>query len=253
MSLERKLQRREGLRELFHVTVKEIEEYLEGEEHVEAKLKGYKTIISKLVDELTTIDDEVVKTMDPDKIKDDVVESMKLVMISSHLEANIDSKICNLTKAREPSVSLPTPSVTSISNVSRLPKIELPVFKGDPLKWQGFWDQFKTSIHENERISDIDRFNFLKRYLGSEALNSIPALTLSSENYNETIEILCDRYGNEQVLISAHMQSLLKIQKIRSKDNIKGLRTLYNHIESCVRNLKALKLEAKGYVFLSPF
>ncbi|XP_066916217.1 uncharacterized protein [Clytia hemisphaerica] len=43
------------------------------------------------------------------------------------------------------------------------------------------------------------------------------------------------------------MQSLLRIQKIRSKDNIKSFRTLYNHVESCVRNLKALKLEAKGY------
>ena len=43
------------------------------------------------------------------------------------------------------------------------------------------------------------------------------------------------------------MLSLLKIQKVRSKDNVKGLRMLYNHVESCVRNLKALKLEVKGY------
>ena len=43
------------------------------------------------------------------------------------------------------------------------------------------------------------------------------------------------------------MQSLLKIQKIRSRENIKGLRNLYNHVESCVRNVKALKLDVKGY------
>ena len=116
-----------------------------------------------------------------------------------------------------------------VSNVSRLSKIELPVFKEDPLKWQGFWDQFQTSIHNNERISDVDRFNFLKRYLGGEALDSVDGLNLNSENHKEAIELLIDRYGNEQVLISVHMQSLLKIQKGRSKDNVKGLRTLFNH------------------------
>ena len=40
-----------------------------------------------------------------------------------------------------------------------MPKIELPVFSGDPLRWQEFSDQFDISIHQNECISDIDRFN----------------------------------------------------------------------------------------------
>jgi len=63
----------------------------------------------------------------------------------------------------------------------------------------------------------------------------------------EAIALLKDRYGNEQVLISAHMESLLKVQKITSKENIKGLRELYNYVESCIRNLRSLKLETKGY------
>ena len=151
--------------------------------------------------------------------------------------------------------SMPSPSFeppasvssTSNSNVCRLPKMDLPIFKGDPLKWKGFWDQFQVSIHENERISDIDRFNFLKKYLGGEALNTLSGLNLNAENYKDAIALLKDRYGNEQILISAHMESLLKVQKIKSKDDIKGLRDLYNHVESCVRNLRSLKLETNGY------
>ncbi len=27
----------------------------------------------------------------------------------------------------------------------KLPKIQLPEFSGDPLKWQGFWDQYQVS------------------------------------------------------------------------------------------------------------
>jgi len=97
------------------------------------------------------------------------------------------------------------------------------------------------------RISDIDRFNYLKRYLDGEALGRVTGLNLISDNYKEVINLLRERFGNEQILISAHMESLLKISKIRSKENLKGLRNLYNHVESCVRNLRSLNLETKGY------
>ena len=56
-----------------------------------------------------------------------------------------------------------------------------------------------------------------------------------------------ERYGNEQVFISAHMESILKISKIKSKENVKGLRMLYNHIETYLRDLKALKLDSASY------
>ena len=49
------------------------------------------------------------------------------------------------------------------------------------------------------------------------------------------------------MLISAHMESLLKINNIESVDNIKGLRMLYNHIENCMRNLRSLKLDTSEY------
>ena len=249
MTLERKLKRREGLRLVFNNKIKSAEEYLSIENVEEAKLKAFKTMLNKATEHLSDIDDEVVALLEPDQVPNDIVESMEMQDKATFVESEIDFRISQIVKANEStsSLALPAPSVSSISNVSKLPKIELPVFKGDPLKWQGFWDQFQTSIHNNERITDIDRFNFLKRYLGGEALDSVQGLNLNSENYKEAIELLTDRYGNEQVLISAHMQSLLKIQKVRSKDNVKGLRMLYNHVESCVRNLKALKLEVKGY------
>ena len=32
-------------------------------------------------------------------------------------------------------------------NASRLPKLTLPIFGGDPLKWQTFWDSFDSAVH----------------------------------------------------------------------------------------------------------
>ena len=60
---------------------------------------------------------------------------------------------------------------------------------GNPLDWQGFWDQYQVSILNNETLSDIDRFNYLKKYLSGPAQVCISGLTLSSENYKEAIQL----------------------------------------------------------------
>ena len=73
-------------------------------------------------------------------------------------------------------------------------------------------------------------------------------LSLSSENYKERIEILTNRYGNTQVLVSAHIDSLLKITEIKDLNDLEGLRKFYNDIESCVRNLKSLNIETTIFI-----
>ena len=49
-----------------------------------------------------------------------------------------------------------------------LTKFELQVFNGNPVEWQGFWYQFNFSIHRHEGLCDIDRFNYLKKYLSGQ-------------------------------------------------------------------------------------
>ena len=95
----------------------------------------------------------------------------------------------------------------------KLPKLEFPVFKGNPLKWQSFYDQFNISIHQNKTQSDIDRFNCLRRYLVGQASATISGLTLNSENYKEALDIFIDRYGSPQILISAHVQYAMVTEK----------------------------------------
>ena len=103
---------------------------------------------------------------------------------------------------------------------------------------------FLGQISSIDSLTDIDKFNYSKGNLKGEALAAISDLILNSENYKQAVAILKDRYGND---ISAHMESMLRINKIKSKENVRGLRTLYNHIENCVRNVKVLKLDSASY------
>ena len=102
-----------------------------------------------------------------------------------------------------------------------------------------FYDQFNISIHQNKTLSDIDRFNYLRKRLAGQALATISGLTLKSENYKELLDILIDRYGNPQVLISAHIETLVKINKVKNVENLEALRKLYHEIENCICNLKS--------------
>ena len=129
------------------------------------------------------------------------------------------------------------PNTVDLQFNSKLPKLDFPVFKGNPVDWTTVWDQFKTSIHLNSRLSDTDKVNYLKKYLDGQALSAISGFTLSSENYHEAIDIFKNRFGNTQTLISALMETLLNVNKVRNFDDTIAVRKLYNDAETCMRNL----------------
>ena len=72
-------------------------------------------------------------------------------------------------------------------------------------------------------------------------------LTLTTENYDEAVKILEERFGNTQILISAFMQQFVSLPKIKSANDISGLRKLLDKVENSVRNLKTLSVESDVY------
>ena len=82
-----------------------------------------------------------------------------------------------------------------LATTVKLPKIELMSFSGDKLKWSEFWDSFESAIHNNKKLSNIEKFNYLKSKITGEARSAILGLTLSNENYTIAVDILKDRFG----------------------------------------------------------
>ena len=196
---------------------------------------------------LNEIDDEILAILEPENIESNVSESMGIMESVHEILAEITLKLENMRL--EDSKQSFERGDNKILN-TKLPKLEFRVFKGNPLEWHSFYDQFNISIHQNKTLSDIDRFNYLRRYLAGQALATISGLTLNSENYKEALNILIDRYGNPQVLISAHMEALVKINKVKNMENLEALWKLYNDIQNCMRNLKFLKIESSAYGYL---
>ena len=72
----------------------------------------------------------------------------------------------------------------------KLPNLSIKCSNGNPIKFQSFFDQFRAAIHENDSLKSITKFNYLRAFLRGPALASISGLSLTSENYNQAIEIL---------------------------------------------------------------
>ena len=125
----------------------------------------------------------------------------------------------------------------------KLPKLEIPIFDGDIINCQGFWDHFSSAIDANDSISDIDKFCYLKYFLCDSAKSCISGLSHSSANYFEAIELLKQRYGNPKMLINAYMKRFVQLPVIKNNNDVFGLRKLYDQVESSVRNLKSLQMD----------
>ena len=131
-----------------------------------------------------------------------------------------------------------------------MPKLTIKKVNGDVANSSSFWDQYGSAIHQKQKISDNDKFTYLKSYLCDSANSVISGLTLTSENYKEAIDLLRQRSANPQVLISAHMKKFVSLNNVKIVHDVKGLRKLFDTVESSIRKLKTLKLEVNSYGFL---
>ena len=144
--------------------------------------------------------------------------------------------------------SMSNESVTTASKVrAKLPKLEVKKFKGDVCKWQEFWDSFESSIHSNDCLSDVDKFNYLRGLLEESAKSCISGFSLTAANYNSAVDILKERYGKKSAVQRAHMQQLMKTERVKDERDLPSLRRLCDRVETHYRGLEALGIEKNTY------
>ena len=83
--------------------------------------------------------------------------------------------------------------------------------------------------------------------MSEAALETISGLTLTSDNYSEAIELLKNRYGNPQMLINTYMVKFVKLEVITKSSDITKLQSLYNQVETGIRNLRTLNVNPESY------
>ena len=77
-------------------------------------------------------------------------------------------------------------SATHVSSFSitdvKLTKLNLPVFNGDVLQWQSFWNQFVAAVDSTD-LPDVSKFSYLRASSEREPKAAIQGLSLTSAHY----------------------------------------------------------------------
>eukprot|EP00795_Rhopilema_esculentum_P014292 gene14292-5330_t len=213
-------------------------------EHLSVSLKDKLTV-------LRSIDDEIFNLIDDDDVEAAVLESEELRSEIQGFIIRIDAKRDELKLGVTKNVSstetsLPSRQISVPENAAKLPKLQLPKFQGDPRKWPEWWDAFDV-IHNSTSLTPTNKFRHLKSLLEGPAETAISGIQITGANYNEAIDILRQRFAQKQVIINAHMETLLNLQKVSSDRDLKAFRKLFDTIEVNVRSLKSLGIDFEQY------
>lgn len=93
----------------------------------------------------------------------------------------------------------------------RLPTLNLGKFSGQADKWISFHSLYETSVHQNNNITDTEKFIYLLSCLDGEPLSLIKSLPVTAANYHIAWKNLTQRYHNSRLLISLHVNNILDL------------------------------------------
>nr|CAH7764842.1 unnamed protein product [Callosobruchus chinensis] len=155
--------------------------------------------------------------------------------------------LCN--KFKDASISGRSDSVRSVqsnqNNVEslvRLPPIKLPTFNGHYDSWLEFKDCFLALVNNNNSLTDIQRFYYLRSSLEVEVQQIIKSIEVSSDNYKIAWQMLEQRYENKKLIIHKHLKAIFDHPSISYESHI-DLRNLYDSMTKHLRSLNSLCLE----------
>ena len=191
------------------------------------------------------MNNEIEKHFDQQDIEKDIVER-------STFEEEIEEVICKINAAlTRPQAQVSDATITTRPSSStikvKLPKLSLPYFDGNPTQWTAYWDSFQSTIHNHPELSKVDKLRYLQTSLIGDAALTIAGLQITNENYDEAIELLEKQFGNKQIIISRHIEDLMQFPKVSSNDDLRGIRILYDKLETTTRSLKSIRIKSDSY------
>ncbi|XP_062541895.1 uncharacterized protein LOC134209889 [Armigeres subalbatus] len=119
----------------------------------------------------------------------------------------------------------------------KLPEIKLPSFSGKIHDWVPYRDSFRSLIHDNPLLSDVDRFTYLRSSLVGDAFQEVSSIELSAANYEVAWKSLESRYENKKLIVKAHLDALFAVESLK-KESHGGLNQLIGDFE---KNLQMLE------------
>lgn len=107
-------------------------------------------------------------------------------------------------------------------------------------------DTFKSLVHDNEQLSHVKKFYFLKGALTDVAADSLHNLEISSNNYVIAWDVVCERFDNKLVLVNNYIKNVFSVPEV-TKESASGIRTLLDNLVKNIRSLESLGIPVNSW------
>ncbi|XP_055589230.1 uncharacterized protein LOC129741514 [Uranotaenia lowii] len=149
------------------------------------------------------------------------------------------------------------PTQSSVSDVvlpchTKYPELQLPTFSGKLLDWINFRDNFKSLIHDNVQLNDMDKFNYLRTSLRDDALLHINQIQVSAMNYGLAWSTLESKYENHKLIAQEHLKALLATSAMRT-ESYEALNVLLSTFKINLQQLEKLGQKTSNWSTLLAF
>lgn len=128
---------------------------------------------------------------------------------------------------------------------ARLPKLELPKFDSKIENWQTFYDIYKSLIHDNKSISEIEKFHYLASCLQGPALSIVKGVPMTADNYEVVFNSLIERYQNKRLIALSYLDKFFNLPAVKS-GNFQDLQKLTGEAYEAYHALQSMKIENLG-------
>ena len=192
---------------------------------------------------------------------DEVQASVECVLNPEVLEGDLEAawsfregikrvllRAAEVQHSAEAGEQVPPASASGRFGSARLPKLELPKFDGDVMKWSTFWESFECAVDQAD-LSEVHKLTYLRSLLVGEAKQCVEGLPLKAQHYAATCDLLKSRFGRPELIIFAHVQQLLSL----GSSSETKLQDLVDQLLVQVRSLAVLGVTGQQYgVILTP-
>ena len=157
-----------------------------------------KSCLLRKAEVLNKLDEEILDEIDDEQ------EIAAEIEGSEDIQNKIREKVVQIEKViKRETIKQEEGAMTSNTAVAKqknikLPKLEIDKFHEDPKKYRTFRDSFEVAIIKNESLSNVERFAYLRSYVGGEAKRILERLAVTNDNFTEAMKLFDSRYGNKQ-------------------------------------------------------
>jgi hypothetical protein len=164
--------------------------------------------------------------------------------LKTMMKEQLDEWIVNTSCNSQTGEEIIKNSVKSLK--TRLPMIEIPTFSGNYNEWSAFHDLFKSLIHDNAELTNVEKYHYLKSNLRGEAEMILRQFPLTDSNYEKALELLESRYNNKRLIVHSHITRLLGQKKILF-ESAKAIRSLLDTMNETLNALNNIGVSTSNW------